>query len=262
MGWTSFWPKSGPIRCFSTEGRLVCQDFKGGTNYDPETPACAVPIDPEVGWEAQKFVIVWVLSHISETWNSQWIDMMKIYRLGPEVTPAFENRIEWMDPISGDVYYARTYGKECLFGTGDTCTGGKIVQKGIAARVLEWANFLTGKGYLLHDDPADVANYCPPTANFPAGYTAFGRPCLKRQPNNGDTIVKSDPAVCAIGVTGTQCFVPATCDQNTAPTCTPLKVTDNHWSYMLKNYKSVPDYLWESLVAFGWGDAHELGLYP
>jgi hypothetical protein len=186
--------------------------------------------------------------------------MMKIYRLGPEVTPAFENRIEWQDPISGDVYYARTYGKECLFGTGDTCVGGKIVQKGIAARVLEWANFLTGKAFVLYTDPADP-KYCPATANFPEGFTAYGRPCIKRQPS-GDAIVKSDPALCALQAGGQQCWTPATCDQNVAPTCAPLKVTDNHWAYMLKNYKSVPDYLWESLVAFGWGDPHELGMYP
>jgi hypothetical protein len=255
IGWTSWWPKAGPIRCFPTEGRLVCQDFKGGTNFDPETPACTVAVDPEVGWESQKFVIAWVLAHISETWNSQWIDMMKIYRLGPEVTPAFENRIEWQDPISGDVYYARTYGKECLFGTGAACTGGKIVQKGIAARVLEWANFLTGKGYLL-----DTAT-CLATTNFPEGYTQYGRPCLKRQPS-GDSIVTADPALCAIQAGGTQCWTPTTCDQTATPGCTPLKPTDNHWAYQLKNYKSVPDYLWESLVAFGWGDPHELGLYP
>ena len=36
--------------------------------------------------------------------------MMKIYKLGPDSDPVFEQRIEWQDPKSGDVYYARTYG--------------------------------------------------------------------------------------------------------------------------------------------------------
>jgi hypothetical protein len=255
MGWTSWWPKSGPVRCFSSQGREVCQNFGETGNFDPDYPECTALVDPEVGWEGQKFVIAWVLSHISETWGSQWIDMMKIYRLGPEVTPAFENRIEWMDPISGDMYYARTYGKECLFGTGAACTGGKMVQKGIAARVLEWANELTSKGFKL-----DTVTY-PATANYPAGHNQYGRSMVLRQPS-GDPIVVSDPALCALALGGTQCWVPADCDQNTNPTCTALKVGDNHYAYLLKAYKSVPDYLWESLVAFGWGDPHELGLYP
>ena len=55
--------------------------------FDPSffgiSPREALAIDPQVGWETQKFVIAWVLSHISETWGSTWIDMMKIYRLGP-----------------------------------------------------------------------------------------------------------------------------------------------------------------------------------
>jgi hypothetical protein len=261
MGWTSLWPKAGPIRCFSKDGSLVCDDFQNSANYNPDMPECVVPVDPQVGWESQKFVIAWVLSHLSETWNSSWIDMMKIYRLGPEVTPAFENRIEWQDPISGDVYYARTYGKECLFGTGDSCTGGKIVQKGIAARVLEWANFLTGKGFML--DPTKVLDgqACDgggAGGPYPAGYTKFGRPCVKRQPS-GDPIVTPDPAITTI--MGSQLKA---CDQNDplTPNCTPLTVNDNHWAYVLRSYKSVPDYLWESLVAFGWGDPHELGLYP
>ena len=261
LGWTSWWPKSGPMRCFSSEGRLVCQNLQENGTFNPDYPACEALVDPEVGWEAQKFVIAWILSHISETWGSQWIDMMKIYRLGPEVTPAFENRIEWQDPISGDLYYARTYGKECLFGSGAACTGGKMVQKGIAARVLEWANELTDKGFKL--DPTMIIDTlaCDGGVNFTAGHTKYGRPCLKRQPA-GDVIVLSDPALCAIAMGGMQCWTPADCDQNVNPGCTALKVGDNHWAYMLKAYKSVPDYLWESLVAFGWGDPHELGLYP
>jgi hypothetical protein len=257
MGWTSWWPKAGPVRCFATEGRMVCENFggTGASSFDPDLPQCSVPVDPQVGWESQKFVIAWFLSHISETWGSQWIDMAKIYRLGPESEPAFMNRIEWQDPISGDMYYARTYGKECLFGTGATCTGGQMVEKGIAARVLEYANFLTMKGFKL-----DETNY-PAAGGRPAGFNSHGRAMVLRHPS-GDPIVLSDPALCALGMGGSTCFTPPDCDQNANPTCTPLEIGDNHWAYQLKSYKSVPDYLWESLVAFGWGDPHELGLYP
>ena len=267
MGWTSWWPKSGPIRCFASQGRNLCTSYDGGINFDPDLPARTVPVDPEFGWEMQKFVIAWVLSYVPANWQAQWTDMLKIYRLGPETTPAFENRIEWQDPISGDLYYARTYGKECLFGTGAACTGGKMVERGIAARVLEYANELTGKGFVL--DPTKVIDglACDGGGQHPAGYTKWGRPCLKRQPYDGSqyagqAIVAADPAVCKIAMGGMQCLTQVTCDRNSAPTCTPLAVGDSRFSLELKYYKSVPDYLWEALISFGLGDPHELGLYP
>jgi hypothetical protein len=264
MGWTSWWPKSGPVHCFSSQGRNLCQT-PSGVELDPDLPASTVPLDPEFGWEMQKFVIAWVLSYVPANWQAQWTDMLKIYRLGPETTPAFENRIEWQDPISGDLYYARTYGKECLFGTDAACTGGKMVERGIAARVLEYANELAGKGFLL--DPTRVVDglACDGGGQYPAGYTKFGRPCLKRQPDDGSlyaggAIVLSDPSVCQIS--GSFCQVMPTCDRSVQPDCTPLDVGDNRFAQELKYYKSVPDYLWESLVQFGLGDPHELGLYP
>jgi hypothetical protein len=51
-------------------------------------------------------------------------------------------------PQLGEIYYARSYGSECFFGDATkACQGGKLVEKGIAARILEYAGELTRKGY-------------------------------------------------------------------------------------------------------------------
>ena len=90
-------------------------------------------IDPQVGWEQQKFAMMFTMLHLPENGRTQWTDMMRVYQLGADSDPGFENRIEFHDP-NGDTWIARTYGTETLFG--------KPVQKGIAARVLEYANSL------------------------------------------------------------------------------------------------------------------------
>jgi hypothetical protein len=37
-----------------------------------------------------------------------------------------------------------------------------------------------------------------------------------------------------------------------APTCTPLTVNQNHFAHDLQAYKSVPDYLWQAELVYGW----------
>jgi hypothetical protein len=250
LGWTSWWPASGPSVCFASNGRNICRYDQGAADFHPDAPAKTLPVDPQIGWEVQKFIIANVLAYIPSNQQSKWIDMLKLYRLGPENAPQFEERIEWEDPVSGQVYYARSYGTECLFGTGAACTGGKIVQKGIAARILEYANELTSKGYLL-----DTTG-CPSTDHFAAGFSTHGRACLVRQPD-GSPIVISDPAIGNIFG-----WPLLTCDKNINPLCKPLTTNDNHYAYELLKYKSVPDFLWEGLIAFHHAQPKELGVYP
>ena len=255
MGWVSWWPQSGPQVCFATHGRNACQSYDG-TTLDPDVPIRTALIDPEIGWEVQKFLIAWTAAYIPANQNADWVDMLRIYRLGLNSAPEIdERRFEWQDPVSGEVYYARSYGKECLFGTGAACTGGKIVEKGIAARVLEYANELTAKGYQL-----DTANF-PATPDHPAGFNNYGRAVVVRQPN-GDPIVVSDPAMDRSDpVTGDNLGPAPTCDLNVDPTCTPLTVYDNHWAVALRGYKSVPDYLWQVLMQYRLASPQQLGLY-
>jgi hypothetical protein len=73
------------------------------------------------------------LVYLPENGRRNWLDQMAVYpTFSPELL-TFDNRIEFHDP-DGQVYVAKTFGTEVL--------NGKTVQKGIAARVLEYANEL------------------------------------------------------------------------------------------------------------------------
>jgi hypothetical protein len=259
MGWTSWWPASGPVSCFPQNGNNLCADVAGTITFGNNPPAQTVAVDPQIGWEVQKFLIAWTLAYIPADQKSQWIDQMRIYRLGANSDPAFDARIEWQDPYSGQTYYAKTYGKECLFASGTTratCegAGGKWVQKGIAARVLEWANDLTSHGFAL-----DTTNFAA-TAEYPAGFNAKGRAMYLTQPD-GTPVIASDPAVKVLNAAG-QLVPTTTCDNNVDTACTPLNKYDNHYAYDVANYKTIPDYLWEVMVRYGLGSPDQLGVFP
>jgi hypothetical protein len=264
LGWISWWPNEGPKVCFASNGKNICTDYLGG-DFNPNNVANTIPVDPQIGWEVQKFLIAWTLAYIPSNGKTNWMDMMRIYRLGTDSDPAFDERIEWQDPTSGQVYYARTYGMECLFGTGRskascTASGGKWVQKGIAARVLEYANFLTSKGYQLDTshvptagDPAFVSGYGP-------GFNGHGRAMVMHHPD-GNAIIVPDQAIKDVSPRGTLEDV-APCDQNLSPTCAQLTIFKNHYAYELRNYKSVPDYMLQVMQVFGLAWPDQLGIYP
>jgi hypothetical protein len=248
LGWISFWPSGGPEVCFSTQGRNACTNYNGDGGFAPMPPTNMVAVDPQVGWEVQKFLIMWTVSFIKANQKTDWTDMMRIWRLGQDASPDITPRIEWQDPGSGEIYYAHAIGTECLFGDAtNNCAGGKIVQKGIAARVLEYANQLTASGYEL-----DLANN-PATASWPAGFNAFGRAMVVSQPD-GTPVVQQDPAISNVTAAGGLAPTVA-CDQNVVPTCTPLTPDQNHWATELQSYKSVPDYLWQTEAVYGWFNA-------
>ncbi len=102
----------------------------------------------------------------------------------------FENRIEFHNP-DGHTYVARTFGTEVLYG--------KTVQKGIGARVLEYANDLLQKGVVTEPilnkagvvighraklDLAGKVQYKSPTGAIlaaPNDQCAHSKDCLKMQ---------------------------------------------------------------------------------
>ncbi|HET6283158.1 MAG TPA: hypothetical protein VFH73_19525, partial [Polyangia bacterium] len=246
LGWVSFWPPAGPEVCFPTDGRNVCSNYAGDDNLAPLMPVNTAVVDPQVGWEVQKFVIAWTVALITANEKTQWTDMMRIWRLGQNSSPDITPRIEWQDPTSGETYYARAMGTECLFGNAaSNCAGGKVVQKGIAARVLEYANQLTAAGYKL-----DTVRF-PATATTATGFNAFGRAMVVRHPD-GTPVIKGDPGIRNISPDGTMLIPIAECDQNITPGCTPLTATQNQAAHELVGYKSVPDFLWQVEMTTGW----------
>jgi len=148
LGWTSWWPKQGVEACFPGTEQLNCRT--PSDTAAPAAPGDVAVIDPQVGWEQQKFAIAMTLAYLGENQKRTWIDQIGIVELGQDGDPGFANRIEFHDP-SGKVYIAKTMGTETLFG--------KTVQKGISARVLEYANQLL------------VATYKTTSTVTPEGFT-------------------------------------------------------------------------------------------
>jgi hypothetical protein len=226
IAWTSWWPTSGPEVCFPGEGTTVCSSFDGKGGFEPTpTPNFSV-VDPQVGWEQQKFLIAWTLMYLPENQHQDWLNMLYVWEVGADTDPEFVNRIEFHDPI-GKVYVAKTFGKEAIFG--------KTVQKGIAARVLEWANELLFKAYETDPGP-DLDGDGAPDWFIPR-YNSLGQP-----------IVKYDQ-----GISGNPTCTPT---NNTGCTC-----TSNRACSALKRYVEVPFYLRQAVGAYNLADPSMKGIY-
>ncbi len=259
LGWASLWPASGPEICFASLGRNACTNPLDDSSLAAVAPAHTAPIDPQIGWEVQKFLVAWTVGYIKANEKSQWLDQLRMYRVGANPDPGLAEQVEWEDPVSGTVYHAASYGKECFYGTGDDCKGGELVEKGIAARVLEYANELTAKGYVLDEANYPASDGSDGSPAHPAGYTQYGHAVVLHQPD-GTPIVRADAAV--RGLVGGSLVANETCDQNEDPSCTPLAATDNHYAYELQSYKSVPDFLWLASDVYGLlGTPSEKGTY-
>ena len=174
MGFRAWWPKDEPQMCWPTQGRLYCKEFPSGTDVANGTPAESLAVDPEVGFEIHKFIAFFSMLNLPESWKLNWVDMMRIWVVGVDTLPGFpeSETIAWRDPQSGQLYVAHSYGTEEI--------DGKTVQRGIAARVLEWMNLLTAKAYSV--DPSITSptgeqtilrygdnNACPPGVNYCVG---------------------------------------------------------------------------------------------
>ena len=144
IGWTSWWPADGPQACFPGEGSTVCSSLTDNGSFSPKTGATLLTLDPQVGFEQQKFLIAMTLAYLPENQQQWWLNQLNLWEIGEDTDPGFENRIELHLP-NGKIYVAKTFGTELIFG--------KRVQKGIAARVLEYANQILSKSYAVTDGP-------------------------------------------------------------------------------------------------------------
>ena len=174
MGFTSWWPKDSPQVCWPTQGRLQCQEFPLGSPLPGQNvPKESIAVDPEEGFEIDKFTTFFSMLYLADSWKLNWVDMMRVWQVGADTAPGFPatETIAWRDPLSGQLFIAHTYGTEVI--------GGKTVQRGIAARVLEWMNILTAKAYVVTaTDPVTgeltVQRYadntaCPPGVDYCVG---------------------------------------------------------------------------------------------
>jgi hypothetical protein len=225
IGWTTWWGDT-PTTCFPQAGTQLCDAVTiDSTSFNPQFPEATVPIDSQIGYDQQKFLIAQTFFYLPANQKRNWLDMLRVYKLGPDSNPELgNNRIELHDPV-GSVYSARTYGKETVFG--------KTVQKGIAARVLGYANQLLADGYWTDEIDIDGDN----VADW---YTAMispttGQPIVKYQP--GMTFVDPETGNPVGTIPG--CRPSQDPEQNLNCSCSQnLSCTE------LESYISVVHYLW------------------
>ncbi len=216
IGWTSWWGET-PVSCLPVQGKNTCGDF-ASDDFETLVPVNTVAVDSQIGWEQQKFLIAWTLLYLPENQMQDWVNQLRVYDLGTDADPTFENRIELHHP-EAPVYVARTYGREDIFG--------KTVQKGIAARVLEYADSLLAKSYETAEvdiDDDGIADWHEPMLN------GSGMPVVLYDPRMD---YPANPEAC-------------NASDNSGCVC-----EDNRTCVLLKEYLSVPAYLRQAIEALG-----------
>jgi hypothetical protein len=180
MGFRSWWPKGAPQVCWTTQGRLICQEFPTDTVEANAVPKESIAVDAEVGFEVQKFEAFFAMLNLPESWKLNWVDMMRIWQIGSDSAPGFPDAetVAWRDPLSGELFVAHSYGTEVI--------DGKTVQRGIGARVLEWMNTLTAKAYVVDTTAPTgeltVEHYVDDTACPPGVESCVGQPIQQSAP--------------------------------------------------------------------------------
>jgi len=215
MGFRAWWPKEQPEMCWPTQGHLFCEEFPSGAELANGIPKESLAVDPELGFEIHKFITFFSMLNLPESWKLNWVDMMRIWIVGVDTLPDFPDseKVAWRDPQSGQLYVAHSYGTEEI--------DGKTIQRGIAARVLEWMNVLTAKAYEVD------STLTKPT----------GEQTVYRYANNND---------CPPGVS--YC------------TGQPVEL-DTAFVLRVTNYKSVLDYMHQTASQFGFYGPNWRGVY-
>ena len=239
LGWVSWWGSS-PRVCFPGSNAIFCDQFG---NEDPDafgaTPsAFTVSLDSQVGWEQQKFLISWTMVYLPENQQQWWINQLRLWEFGVDADPAFENRIEFHYP-EGRSYVAKSFGKEEIFG--------KVVHRGVAARVLEYANELLVQSYETVDGP-DVDG---------DGKADWYIPVVDEE--TGKVNVLYDPTLIAVSALGGESEGgTASCNRETNAGCT---CTANRACIKLREYMQIPAFLRQALDAYGLTNISARGIY-
>ncbi|MBL8923815.1 MAG: hypothetical protein JNJ54_33475, partial [Myxococcaceae bacterium] len=220
------WTGSEVTTCFQNAAALSCSETP---------PADTAVVDPQVGWEQQKFLIAWTLLYLPENQQQQWLNQMGIWELGADADPGFQNRIELHLP-DGKTYIAKTFGTEVVLG--------KRVQKGIAARMLQWANELVARAYVTDPGP-DRDNDGAPDWVVPRVV-------------NGNVQVRFDPSIQTItGTGGLEAGRPG-CDASDSSQCT---CSSNKACLELSRYQEVPFFMRQAMRDYGVADPSMRGLH-
>jgi len=240
LGWTSWWPAEGPQVCFPGAGSTVCSAVGWdagvfeGESVDVNN---LLPIDGQIGFEQQKFLIAWTMNYLPENQQQWWINMLRLWEQGVDGDPEFNARIEFHDP-TGKVYIAKRFGTETLF-SGTKYE--KTVERGISARVLQHANELLQQAYVV--DEVDFDN---------DGIVDWYKARLNddpTSPNVGQPLVKFDSTI------------QSSADRCNANDNTGCSCSANRSCVKLSRYVEVPFFIRQSLAAYGLADPSMKGIY-
>jgi len=244
IGWISWWTET-PELCFANTNTRVCTGYdEQGNPFQPTTPSFTRPLDAQVGWEQQKFLIAYTLAYIPANQKEDWLNMLGIWALGSDSDPEFANRIE-LHTVTGDIYVARTYGTEeiCF----EQC---KTVQRGIGARILEYANELNAAAYV--------------TTEVTQNGTTWYVPVLDA---NGNPIVRFDGDLTWLTPQGEFTSAPDDCTEDPDPNDTDYssfagcECEHNAACTALEDYLSVPEFMRQSMMDLQIAPASMKGLY-
>lgn len=224
IGYVSWW-KPSPEICFPSPNSIAC-----GTS-----PANSVAVDPQIGWEQQKFIIAMTLMYLPENAQQGWLDQMGIWELGADSDPGFQNRLELHLP-EGKTYIAKTYGKESILG--------KTVQRGVAARMLEYANELVAAAYVTDPGP-DLDGDGNPDWTTP-------------RLSGGRAIIKFDPTIDTVAATGGLSTGRPGCDASDNSTCT---CSSNRACMALSKYTELPFFMRQAMRDYGLAHPSMKGIY-
>jgi hypothetical protein len=146
----SYVPADGPLACAPVGDVLSCVDSLGTPIQNGASTGEAYFVDPQIGYEVQKFIVFWFYVYQAGKEQLDWAELARIYRLGTDLNPEYlpTSVVEWRDPETGLRYLAKRYGDESIFG--------KTYDRGIAAKMIQWANILSGEVYKLDpNEPYD-----------------------------------------------------------------------------------------------------------
>ena len=195
IGTTQWW-SNPPEVCFPVDGVTICSAY-GVDGWEESSvwnlnkaPDHVRPLESQLGWEVQKYLITWTYTYLPENDHHWWRDMMRM-TAGSEyyqdVDP--DPYLFFFNP-TGRFYAAKKFGTEEIFG--------KIVEKGIAARVVEYANSLLMQAYEtqlvdLNEDGTDDAYQAvvnsdsePVVLYDPFMEDVFGQPLVGMNCDAGD----------------------------------------------------------------------------
>jgi hypothetical protein len=236
LGWVSFVPPAGPAVCWPKNGTEVCTDAVGQPlpGMLADAPTSSQSIDPEVGFEIQKFILLYSYIFLPASQRNDWLDMLRLFKLGSDANPSFDpsETVVWKDPQSGFRYLAKRFGDEQILG--------KTYDKGIGAKMLQWANHLASLSY----QPADPAN---------PNEVGTGR-FLYAVDANGQPVVKADPTYSCNPITSV-CVGVAPADPS------HVQCEENRYCVQLRNYRALLDYSHDTMIRVGFPDPFFNGIY-